>query len=70
MEYFILWFLLYIRSKKFEGKGTTNQTLACFVCYLKIINFFLYNNISEEIKNGIKIFVDQAVLKLFIKTIF
>ena len=43
-----------------------NLKLACFVCYLKIINTFLKNNacilkqVSKELKNGI--LVHQGVL--------
>ena len=43
-----------------QGYCTTNQKLACFVLYLKIINTFLkiyarYSKLSKEFKNGIKI---------------
>ena len=37
---FVFYFISGVRSLR--GKGTTNQTLACFVCYLKIINTFFF----------------------------
>ena len=49
------------------------NSVACFVLYLKIINIFLKNNnayyskLSKELKNSIKIKVDQAVLELLIQ---
>ena len=53
------------------------QKLACFVLYLKIINNFLKNELNyasykklfKELKNGIKVLVNQAVFKLLIKTV-
>ena len=56
---------------------THNLKLACFVCYLKITNIYLKNNIcilkysklSKELKNGIEILVGQTVFKLQIKTV-
>ena len=59
-----------------RGYCTPNQKLTCFVLYLKIINTFLnklhasYSKLSKELKNSVKISVDQAVLELMIKTIF
>ena len=51
-----------------RGNCTPNQKLTCFVLYLKIINTFLknasYSKLSEELKKGIAILVDQAVFKL------
>ena len=47
--------------------------LACFACFLKIINIFLkkkkvsYSKLSKELKNSIKIKVGQAVLELLIQ---
>ena len=58
--------LVHAHSKKYSyisrlnllrGYCITNQKLACFVLYLKIINTFLKNDIcmSKELKNDIKI---------------
>ena len=58
-----------------RGYCTSNQKLECFVLYLKIINTFWkmiyasYSKFSKELKTGIKILVDQAVFKLWIKTV-
>ena len=50
-----------------------NLKLACFVCFLKIINTFLKSNVCifqfKELKNGIEIVEGQEVLKLWIKTV-
>ena len=43
-----------------KGKFTPNQKWACFVCYLKIINFFwkmilaFYGKLSNKLKNTFK----------------
>ena len=59
---------------RLRGYCTTILKLACFVCYLKIINTFLKSNVcilkyivilSKELKNGIEILVSQAVFFLF-----
>ena len=49
--YFLFYFLL-----KGELHPCTNQKLACFVLYLKIINTFLKNNICilKQIVQGIE----------------
>ena len=71
------------QKKRFEDtlKGVlhlvhqTAPKLACFVLCLKNFNIVLKNNIcilysklSKELKNSIKIKVDQAVLELLIQT--
>ena len=66
-------------AKQLRGYYIPNLKVACFVCYLKIINpFFLKNNVcilnisklSKELKNGIEILVGhQAAFKLWIKTV-
>ena len=55
---------------------TPELKLACFVCYLKIINTFFRKimNASQsllikKLKNGIEILAGQAVFKLWIKTV-
>ena len=59
-----------------RGYCTPDQKLACFVLYLKIINIFMkniyasYSKLPNELKNGIEIYVGQAVLELLIKTLF
>ena len=59
----------------FKGNCIPNQKLACFVCYLKITNIFLKNDICvlkqivQKVKNGIEILVGHAVSKLWIKTV-
>ena len=56
-----------------RGYCTPNQKLECFVLYLKIINTFWKTKcasdrkLSKELKNSIKIKVDQAVPELLIK---
>ena len=54
-----------------RGNCTPNQKLACFVLYLKIINMQLFEKIilSKELKNDIEILVDQALYKLWTKTV-
>ena len=53
-----------------RGYYTPNQELACFVLYLKIINIFFFfwkiiyasqSILSKEFKNGIEIWVGQAI---------
>ena len=58
-----------------RGYPAHNLKLACFVCYLKIINTFFKkilhaseSELSKKLKNGIEILVDQAGFKLWIKT--
>ena len=59
-----------------EVKNTPNQTLACFVLYLKIINTLLkkyvhfISKLSKELETGIEISEGQAVLELLIKHYF
>ena len=65
------------KSFTFPGMGLLhpNLKLACFVCYLKIINTLLKNNVcmilklSKENKYGIDILVGHAFFKLKIKTV-
>ena len=64
-------------TKYLGGYCTTDLKLACFVCYLKIINTFSKANtwvlnlskLSKEPKNRIEILVGQVVIKLWIKTV-
>ena len=69
------------RFYSFEGGiAPLTKKLACFMLYdsyLKIINTFFWkiiyashSKLSKELKNGIKIWVGQAVLQLLMKTIF
>ena len=51
-----------IMASPFKGYCTPNLELACFVCYLKIVNTNLwkimyasYSKFSKELKNSIKI---------------
>ena len=59
-----------------RGYYTPDQKLVYFVLYLKIISTFLkmiyasYTKLSKELKNSIKIWVDQAVLELWSKQYF
>ena len=58
------------------GYCISNQKLACFVLYLKILITFLkimyasYRKLPKKLKNGIKIHIGHAVLELLIKTVF
>ena len=59
------------------GYSTSNQKLACFVFYLKIINTFwkkkkIYaskSKLSKELKNGTEILESQVVFRLWIQTV-
>ena len=55
---------------------SVNLELACFVCYLKIVNTFMkkimyasFGKLFKKLKSRIKICVGQSVLELLIKTI-
>ena len=57
-----------------RGYCISYQTLACFVLYLKIINFLKmnyasYKQLFKELKNGKEILLGQAVFKLQMKTV-
>ena len=62
-------------SDSLRGYCTPNIELACFVCYLKIVNTFmknieciLYSKLSKERKSSIEMKVCRAVFELLIKT--
>ena len=56
-----------VLDKSLKGVMHPNQKLACFVCYLKIINTFLKNNIciwkqiAQGTQNGIEILIGEVM---------